>query len=71
MAGERTTAEAGDREVEVRNSHLDPRIGVGDAHAAGVVEMQRQLDLETAPHRADHASDRLRGGHAMVSARLR
>ena len=45
VGGERAAAEAGDGRVENRDAHLQPGIGVGDPHAARVVQMQRQRQV--------------------------
>ena len=54
VRGERAAAEAGDGGIEDRHAHLQPGIGVGDAHAARVVQVQRRASVrETLAHRAD------------------
>ena len=68
MAGERTAAEPGDRGVEARHAHFEPGIGIGDRHAAGVVQMQRDIEIGPAlAQRADDALDgeRRRPGHGV------
>ena len=56
MAGERAAAETRDRRVEPRHAHFEAGIGIGDRHAAGVVQMQR--DIEIGPALAQRADRR-------------
>ena len=60
MGGEGAAAEAGDGGVERAHAHLQARVGIGDAHAAGVVQVQRDGEpresfLDGAHDRADLA----------------
>ena len=56
-AGERAAAKPGDRRIETVDAHLQPGIGVGDAHAARVVQMQRDAQVGIAlAHRADECA---------------
>ncbi len=61
MPGEGTAAETGDRGVVLGHAHLEPGIGIGDAHAARVVEMKHDIEIgEFFAHRGDDALDRAR-----------
>ncbi len=61
MAGERTAAESGDRGIEPCHAHFKPGISVGDRKAAGVVQMQSDVEVGPAlAQRANRALDRKR-----------
>lgn len=53
LAGEQAAAQAADRGVEARHAEAQPLIGIGDAEAARVVQVQRDREVGPAPaHRA-------------------
>ena len=57
VPGEGAAAEAADRGVELRDAHLHRRDRVGDRAAAGVVQMQLEVQLRPfVAHLADHGS---------------
>ena len=58
LTGKRAAAEATDRRVELRHTHLEPGVGVGDRKTARIVQVQRDRHVRPATaHLSEHTLD--------------